>query len=109
MDLIPVMVFVASAILLLIASAMPVKMRPIKNLLEYREMARRKGLSLQDIDQYVHPLIIQDKNFQISVQVVLSTLILVASLLIMLSHSFNVHEKHWAYGSAGIVLGFWLS
>jgi hypothetical protein len=41
-------------------------------------------------------------------QVVISLVFLGASIFIILSHSFDASDKHWAYGSAGTILGFWL-
>jgi len=41
-------------------------------------------------------------------QMVVSLAILATSLYIIISHSFNLQDKHWAYASAGTILGFWL-
>ena len=109
MDITPITIFVASVVLLLIASSMPMRLRPIKNLNEYREMARRKGLSMEEINRYVHPLIERDRNVQITVQVVISFLILGAALFLVVSNKFGPRDQRWAYASAGAVLGFWLS
>ena len=109
MDILPITIFVTSVVLLLIASSMPMRLRPIKNLNEYREMAKRKGLSMAEIDRYVHPLIERDRNVQITVQVVISFLILAAALFLVVSNKFGPRDQRWAYAAAGAVLGFWLS
>jgi hypothetical protein len=108
-DIAPITIFVASVVLLLIASSMPMRLRPIKHLNEYREMARRKGLSLAEIDRYVHPLVERDRNLQITVQVIISVLILAAASFLVFSHRFNLRDERWAYASAGAVFCFWLS
>ena len=41
-------------------------------------------------------------------QVITSAVIVACALAIILSHEFEAKDKHWAYASAGIVLGFWL-
>jgi hypothetical protein len=41
-------------------------------------------------------------------QVVISLVLMVAALLIVLSHAYDSQEKHWAYGTLGTILGFWL-
>ena len=109
MDTMPIIMFLASVVLLLIASSMPMRLRPIKNLNEYREMAKRKGLTLEEIDRYVHPLIERDRNLQITVQIVISVLILAAASFLVFSGRFDARDQRWAYAAGGAVLGFWLS
>jgi len=41
-------------------------------------------------------------------QVIISLMVLGAALLMIVSHDFDAKDKHWAYASAGVVLGFWL-
>ena len=41
-------------------------------------------------------------------QVVVSLAFLGASIYFILSPHFQANDKHWAYGSAGTILGFWL-
>lgn len=41
-------------------------------------------------------------------QIIVSLAILATSIYIILSHSFENQDKHWAYASAGTILGFWL-
>jgi len=41
-------------------------------------------------------------------QVVVSLAILGTALYVILSQVYSPQEKHWAYASAGTVLGFWL-
>jgi hypothetical protein len=41
-------------------------------------------------------------------QVLLSLVLMGAAILIVLSHAYDAQEKHWAYGTLGTILGFWL-
>ena len=41
-------------------------------------------------------------------QIVVSLTILGCAVYIVLSRSYDPQEKHWAYGSAGTILGYWL-
>jgi hypothetical protein len=41
-------------------------------------------------------------------QAVVSSAILAASLFIILMRGFDSGTKHWAYGSVGMVVGYWL-
>jgi hypothetical protein len=41
-------------------------------------------------------------------QVALSLLFTAGSLYIIISPAYDPKDKHWAYGSAGTILGFWL-
>ena len=109
MDPTPIAVFLASVVLLLMASSMPMRLRPVKHLNEYREMAKRKGLSLEEVDRYIHPLIERDRNLQITVQVIISVLILAAAAFLVFSGKFTTADQRWAYAAAGAVLGFWIS
>jgi hypothetical protein len=41
-------------------------------------------------------------------QVILSILLVAGSLFIVLSAKYTAQDQHWAYGTLGTVLGFWL-
>jgi hypothetical protein len=41
-------------------------------------------------------------------QVLLSLGLAGASLFIILFHAYDPKDKHWAYGTLGTILGFWL-
>jgi hypothetical protein len=43
-----------------------------------------------------------------TMQVIVSVAILACALAIILSSKYGPQDKHWAYGSAGTILGFWL-
>jgi hypothetical protein len=43
-----------------------------------------------------------------AMQVIISLGVLVVALYIIVSSRFDAKDKHWAYGSAGTILGFWL-
>jgi hypothetical protein len=38
----------------------------------------------------------------------ISTVFLGCALVIVMSHAYDPQEKHWAYGTLGTILGFWL-
>jgi hypothetical protein len=41
-------------------------------------------------------------------QVLVSLVLMASAVLIVLSHAYDPQEKHWAYGTLGTILGFWL-
>jgi hypothetical protein len=41
-------------------------------------------------------------------QPLVSIVILAASLYMILSADFSPQDKHWAFGTVGTVIGFWL-
>jgi hypothetical protein len=43
-----------------------------------------------------------------AMQVVVTLSILAVSLYIILSHDYQPQDKHWAYGAAGSILGYWM-
>ena len=45
---------------------------------------------------------------RVLVQVVLSILLAVVSLLVIRSERYGPTSRHWAYGALGVLLGFWL-
>jgi hypothetical protein len=45
---------------------------------------------------------------QLVMQIVVSVVILSAALYLILSQRYDVEDKHWAYGAAGAVVGYWL-
>jgi hypothetical protein len=42
------------------------------------------------------------------VQIIMSVLLLVASLVVVRSPKYEPKDKHWAYGTIGTLVGFWL-
>jgi hypothetical protein len=42
------------------------------------------------------------------VQLTISALLLAASLFVVLSKRYRPEERHWAYGTLGTLIGFWL-
>jgi uncharacterized membrane protein len=42
------------------------------------------------------------------VEIIISVVLLVASLFIVLSSKYGPTDKHWAYGTIGTLVGFWL-
>jgi hypothetical protein len=45
---------------------------------------------------------------RLGMQVIVSLVILGGALFIILSERYDPKDKHWAYGSVGTILGFWL-
>jgi len=41
-------------------------------------------------------------------RVVITLIILVASLFVILTKRYSPADRHWAYGALGTVIGFWL-
>ena len=42
------------------------------------------------------------------VQILLSVLLAALSLFVILSDRYGANQRHWAYGTMGALLGFWL-
>ena len=42
-------------------------------------------------------------------EMLVSTVVLPAALLVIVSERFGPGDKHWAYTTVGLVIGFWLS
>ena len=42
------------------------------------------------------------------VQIIISVVLLVVSLLVVRSPKYGPNDKHWAYGTIGTLVGFWL-
>jgi hypothetical protein len=47
-------------------------------------------------------------NVRLLMQVIISLIVLGGGLYIIISPVYDPKDKHWAYGSAGTILGFWL-
>ena len=43
-----------------------------------------------------------------AMQVLLSLILLAASVFVILAKRFGPKDKHWAYGTVGTLIGFWL-
>lgn len=41
-------------------------------------------------------------------QVFISVALLAATLFVILSKRYDVKDKHWAYTTIGVIVGFWL-
>jgi hypothetical protein len=50
----------------------------------------------------------RERQIKLGMQVSISLLILGGALYIIISPAYQGNDKHWAYGSAGTILGFWL-
>ena len=42
------------------------------------------------------------------VQIIISVLLAVVSLFVVRSDRYGSKQRHWAYGTIGVLLGFWL-
>jgi hypothetical protein len=51
---------------------------------------------------------IPPKNLRPIMQVVVTLALLVPCLLVIVSDSYDQNSKHWAFGTVGTILGFWL-
>jgi hypothetical protein len=47
-------------------------------------------------------------DIHIIMQVIVSIVLLSATLFIVLSKKYNPTDKHWAYATLGLIIGFWL-
>jgi hypothetical protein len=47
-------------------------------------------------------------QLRLGMQVAVSLIVSGGSLYIIVSQSYDSKDKHWAYGAAGTILGFWL-
>ena len=47
-------------------------------------------------------------TFKSAMQVVVTIAILAAALFIILAKRYTPTDKHWAYGTIGFIMGFWL-
>jgi len=45
---------------------------------------------------------------RLMMQGVVSLFVLAASLLVVLTHGFDQGAKYWAFGTVGMVVGYWL-
>jgi uncharacterized membrane protein len=41
-------------------------------------------------------------------QILVSIVLLVATLFVILSKKYDAKDKHWAYTTIGLIIGFWL-
>ncbi len=47
-------------------------------------------------------------SLRVAMQIVVSLLLLLPCLVVILSNSYDPNSKHWAIGTVGTILGFWL-
>jgi hypothetical protein len=51
---------------------------------------------------------LRPNRVRVAMQMVISIVLLAAALFIILSKMYAVEDQRWAYGTVGIVIGFWL-
>src|SRR5262249_44574362 len=49
-----------------------------------------------------------DQILKALAQIVISAILIVAALFVVLSKRYTPTDKHWAYGTIGTLVGFWL-
>ena len=47
-------------------------------------------------------------SFRPAMQAVVTVALLLPCLIMILSDSYDANSKHWAFGTVGTILGFWL-
>jgi hypothetical protein len=47
-------------------------------------------------------------NVPLAMEILISVVVLVAALYVILSKRYTPTDKHWAYGTVGLIVGFWL-
>jgi hypothetical protein len=47
-------------------------------------------------------------SFRPTMQVIITLALLVPCLLVIVSNGYDQNAKHWAFGTVGTILGFWL-
>jgi hypothetical protein len=52
--------------------------------------------------------IAEDGGVRVTMQVILSLIVLAAALYVILSKKYEDAAQKWAYGAIGMILGFWL-
>jgi hypothetical protein len=50
----------------------------------------------------------QEAQIRVFMQPIVSLVILISSLYMVLSERFTPQDKHWAFGTIGTLIGFWL-
>jgi hypothetical protein len=48
-------------------------------------------------------------DVHLAMQVLLSIVLLSATLFVVLSKKYDAKDKHWAYATIGLIVGFWLN
>jgi hypothetical protein len=52
---------------------------------------------------------LHNANVQTAMQIIVSLSAGAASLFVVLARRYGPKDKHWAYATAGMILGFWLN
>jgi hypothetical protein len=55
-----------------------------------------------------HVYVLATWDIKLVMQLILSLVLLAATLYVILSKSYQAKDKHWAYTTLGMVIGFWL-
>ena len=113
--ILPVGIFVAGALLLFGTRYVAVEVSS-SNILEW--LARfapewLRWLVSPELPTAGHHLYSKELNVNVDMvrlcaQVSISFVLLLVGIFVVLSKNFTPTQKHWAYGSLGTVVGFWL-
>ena|SRR5258708_38059332 len=86
----------------------------IGNFLLEEKMVHYRTLGYDTGDHLTQPpprevdVVIAQKFVNMGMQVVASLVMGAASLFIILSQKYQPRDKHWTYGTIGLIAGFWL-
>jgi hypothetical protein len=108
MSFLPIALFCATAMALLVRtyiSGPSYRNKVFENELQREREAHGDNAAWQKTatDRRFRPAGIRDW-----MQVAISLIVLVAALFIVISKAYEPADKHWAYGSLGTILGYWL-
>ena len=104
MTFLPILLFSTTALALLVRTY--ISSPRYRNKVFEREIEKHGGRLPQykmTTDRRFRPAGIRDW-----MQVAISLIVLVAALFIVISKAYEPADKHWAYGSLGTILGYWL-
>ena len=102
--LVPIISFAVTVLALFLVTFGPYFRQHIRLPRAFREFSAKDRFA----DRYLPQSAGAPVNVKIMMQVLVSLVFLCAAVFIILSHEYNANDKHWAYGSAGTILGFWL-
>ena len=62
-----------------------------------------KHFSLATIIAFLPPAL----GVYLAMQVLVTIVLLTATLFVVLSNKYDAKDKHWAYATIGLIIGFW--
>jgi hypothetical protein len=77
------------------------------------QQAREMQTKTQDVEKVLGHIPLErgpaSEYVHLGMQVLVSLVLLSATLFVVLSKKYDAKDKHWAYGTVGLVIGFWLN